>query len=540
MSLLKLILITNKNLWPLFGLLLFSISNINAQKIPTQIIVNGNIEIISRKISSIYSRSNSINSFYKIDTLSKEQNLYLIEDINQNSIEDLRTLLNKSGIKAYNNSKISIRAIPNDEKLSQQWALENIAVFDVWEETIGEFDFNGNRPVIAVIDDGFDLFHEDIIGNAFHNPGEIPNNNLDDDNNGYIDDYFGMFTLTENDNHPIESHGTATAGIIAATGNNGKGISGLLWNTQILYISGINSEAQVIKAYDYIYQMRKAYNESNGTRGAYIVCSNFSGGLDDAWADDHVDWCQQYNRLGTLGILSVGAATNKAVDIDRTGDMPATCESPYLIIAHDVNQSNRRANSGNSAKYVDIAAPGQDIISLAPDNEYQSFTGTSAASPHVAAAIVLLYTSPCQDFYNLTQNSPEQAALLVKEAILTGSEKLPALNGENISQGKLNIFLALAQLSSLCSDPLYPLAFEKIYQSNGILIVEYLTDILENHTIQLFDSAGRLWYSKTFKASLFGEKRIEIPIDMIPSGIYYTHMYAGKIRDVEGIYIGNK
>ena len=126
----------------------------------------------------------------------------------------------------------------------------------------------------------------------------------------------------------------------------------------------------------------------------------------------------------------------------------------------------------------------------------------------------------------------------MKEAILTGSEKLPALVGENISQGKLNIFLALAQLSNLCSEPLSPLALNKVYQNNGTLIIEYLTDLLDDHIISFFDATGRLWYHKTFKASLFGDKRIELPLKNVPQGIYYVLMNAGKVSDVKGIYIG--
>jgi subtilisin family serine protease len=539
MTLLERKLEINPALLAIIAFIAFAISPIYSQKITHEIIANGNFQVISRLINSPFLRSTSSDYSISIDTLSKKQELYLLTEINNNPLDQLISSLRDHGIRANNNYKIITRAVPNDEKLGQQWALENISIFDVWEETVGEFDYNNDRPVIAVIDNGFDLFHEDIIDNAFNNPGEIPDNNLDDDNNGYIDDYYGMFTLTENDSHPVEMHGTATAGIMAASGNNRKGISGVLWNTKILYISGIDSEAQVIKAYDYIYEMRKAYNESGGTKGAYVVCNNFSGGLDKAWGRDHVDWCTQYDRLGSLGILSVAAATNEALDIDREGDMPATCESPYLIVAHDVNESNRRANSGNSEKYVDIAAPGQEIISLAPDNAFQSFTGTSAASPHVAAAVVLLFTSPCANFYELSQSNPPQAALLVKEAILSGSEKLPALEGENVSQGKLNIFLALAQISTLCSEPLMPLNFDKITNNNGILTVEYLTDILDDHTLQIFDTAGKLWYTTTFKASLFGERSLEIPIYKLPTGIYYAQMSAGSVRVVKGIFLAN-
>ena len=520
------------------AILLFSIQLIcpgYTQIINSEWIVQGNPNSIIRVLNQNNIQQRSKPSNFVFDTLSERQNIYLFRALNDPSKLDL--LKGHREFRISPNYKIKTRAVPNDTRVDQQWALENISVFDVWEETIGDFDFNGDQPVIAVIDNGFDIFHEDILENAWTNPKEIPDNNLDDDQNGYIDDYYGVFTVTENDQHPTEKHGTSTAGIIGAKGNNAKGISGMLWNSKIMYISGIESEAQVIKAYDYIYEMRKAYNDSNGEEGAYIVCNNFSGGLDNAWARDHIDWCNQYDRLGNLGILSIAAVTNKNVDVDQTGDMPTTCNSPYLIMVHDINRFNDRANSGRSKTYVDIAAPGQEIVTLSTDNGYRSFSGTSAASPHVAAAAALLFTAPCEDFYQLSINSPSESALLVKEALLIGSDKLSTLVNQNISQGKLNVYNALQRISSLCNEPLQPLSIKKLYQSNGRIILEYNTDNLEDHFLQIFDAAGKNWYSETFKSSLFGAKRKEIATNSIPQGIYFIHLSIDNRSVVKPIFL---
>ncbi len=141
----------------------------------------------------------------------------------------------------------------NDPLASSMWGLDNIGqtggtpgadidAQDAWEITTGD-----SSLVIAVIDSGSDLTHEDLSPNLWTNPGEIPGNGIDDDSNGYVDDVFG-WDFSRNDNDPTDDesacggHGSHTAGTIGAAGNNGIGITGINWNVKIMSLKAARNQ----------------------------------------------------------------------------------------------------------------------------------------------------------------------------------------------------------------------------------------------------------------------------------------------------------
>jgi len=227
--------------------------------------------------------------------LSKRLNIWLFEFSSsatqrREKMNNLR--LNYKVKHLQNNHMVTSRAItPIDDYYAQQWAPSKIHLPDVWDEyTTGGTSADGDDIVIAVIDGGFDLAHEDL--NFWKNTNEIPGNGIDDDNNGYIDDYDGWNAYNGTGNIPNDSHGTHVAGIAGAIGNNDTGISGVNWNVGILPVAGRSTtEATVVAAYSYVLEMRALYNETNGQSGAFIVVTNASFGVDQGDPDDFPIWC---------------------------------------------------------------------------------------------------------------------------------------------------------------------------------------------------------------------------------------------------------
>ncbi|MBP8754784.1 MAG: S8 family serine peptidase, partial [Chitinophagales bacterium] len=211
--------------------------------------------------------------------------------------------------------------IPNDLSFPLQWNFYNdgttggIADADIdadeaWDITTGGLTALGDSIVIAVIDDGFDINHLDL--NFWKNYNEIPSNGIDDDGNGYIDDFNGWNVLTETDVLDEYLHGTHVSGIAGAKGNNGFGVTGVNWDVKIMAVSiGLAVyESNALEAYAYVFDQRKLYDETNGEKGAFVVVTNSSFGIDYQLPEDYPIWCAMYDSLGRLGILNAAATIN--------------------------------------------------------------------------------------------------------------------------------------------------------------------------------------------------------------------------------------
>lgn len=344
----------------------------------------------------------------------------------------------------------------DDEYLSALWNLQVTGqsnrgtgnVFPAWTDFgTGGKDVYGNDIVVAIIDIGFDLVHEDLKGNFFVNRGEIPKNGQDDDGNGRIDDYIGWST----DNGPIaaRSHGTHLAGIIGAKGGNGIGVVGINWNVKILPIQvrvmpqNATLASEVAKAYAYVMDMKEKWLETDGREGANIVVSNSSFGLDGFHCDDedYSIWNQFYEAMGALGILSTLATANGGQDVDIEGDIPTTCTSGYIIAVSNVARDGtlwKEASWG--AESVDLTAPGTGIFSTVVDSQYSFRTGTSYSAPHVAGAVAYLYSAASKSFIQFSYQHPDVAAIEVRRILLENTLRLSDLTGKVATGGTLNLY----------------------------------------------------------------------------------------------------
>jgi hypothetical protein len=351
--------------------------------------------------------------------------------------------------------------VPDDPQFNSQWQWVNagggnatadadVDADEAWDITTGGTTSNGKEIVVAVVETGINQSHPDLSANIWYNLAEIPDNGVDEDNNGYLDDYNGWNVNQDNDNIPSANHGTAVSGMIGAVGNNAAGVTGINWDVRIMSVSmqGIY-ESNVVEAYTYPYVQRKRFNETNGAEGAFVVAINSSWGIDEGQPADAPIWCAFYDSLGVQGILSCGATANNNVNIDQVGDLPTSCPSDYLISVTATNSSDVRTFSGFGVHTIDLAAPGGGIFTLST-NGYSSTSGTSFASPLTAGVIALMYSIPCEVLGGQAAAFPAETALKVRDALFAGVDVKSNLIPETKTGGRVNAFNSLQLLIENC------------------------------------------------------------------------------------------
>ncbi len=361
------------------------------------------------------------------------------------------------------NHLIKPRNTPNDPDFLQQWQYLNGGNPDAdldaelaWDLTTGGVTVNGDTIVVAAFDDGVDFTHEDFGDNLWKNHGEIPDNGIDDDNNGYIDDVNGWNASTDNgDVSGGGSHGTPVMGIMGAQGNNGIGVTGVNWDVKLMVVQTRSfadySEATLLAGYNYPLALRKLYNETNGEQGAFVVATNTSWGLDNGMVADAPIWCALFDSLGTVGILNCGATANANTNVDIQGDLPTTCPSDYLIGVTNVTRNgDKDFLAGFGKEHIDLGAFGESVYTLSRNNRYGIFGGTSGATPHVTGAIGLLYSASCNNLGDLMKSNPAAAALLVRQYILEGVQPNESLDTITATGGQLNLYNSLQLLIAAC------------------------------------------------------------------------------------------
>ena len=262
--------------------------------------------------------------------------------------------------------------VPDDPSFLQQWALNNtgqsggttdadVDAPEAWDIATGGMTSLGDEIVVAIIDGGFDLPHEDIA--YWKNTLEIPGNGQDDDGNGYVDDYDGWNAYNSNGTLPNDYHGTHVTGMAAAIGNNNTGVSGVNWGAKVMPIAGsTGTESIAVEAYSYVFEMRSLYNESNGAEGAFVVSTNSSFGVDYGDPAAFPLWCAMYDSLGSVGIISAAATANRNIDVDAVGDVPTACGSDYLLsVTNTTKYDVRNSGAAYGLTTIDLGAPGTAV-----------------------------------------------------------------------------------------------------------------------------------------------------------------------------------
>ncbi len=269
--------------------------------------------------------------------------------------------------------------LPDDPFFDQLWGLYNTGQSVSGTEGIAGADINAalawdistgdNEVVVAIIDSGVNYLHEDLSPNMWQNPDEVPGNNLDDDDNGYIDDIYGYDFASDdsgfNDSDPMDmqTHGSHVAGTAAASGNNGLGITGVSWNAKIMALKamrpdGFLYDSDIMEAIDYAIAMKE--------RGVNVVAINASfGGEEGSQGDPLRDAIAE---AGRAGIIFAASAGNDSSDNDRFPSYPASYNAPNIIsVAASDNLDDLSTFSNYGVISVDLAAPGEGIFSTVPE-----------------------------------------------------------------------------------------------------------------------------------------------------------------------------
>ncbi len=322
------------------------------------------------------------------------------------------------------------QVIPNDPSFSLLWGLHNtgqsgglpdadIDAVEAWKITK-----ENTGIIIGVIDTGVDYNHIDLSSNIWNNPGEIPNNLVDDDGNGYIDDYYGWDCRNE-DNNPMDdhSHGTHVAGTIAAIGNNGIGVTGVAWKAKLMSLkflgsSGSGFTADAVQCLLYATMMDAKITSNSWGGGGY------SQALYDAIA-----------ATNDNGYLFIAAAGNDNKNVDISPHYPSSYNLPNVVSVSSTTSTDQRSSFSNYGSSVDIAAPGSNIYSTLPNNGYGYKSGTSMATPHVSGVLALLYS--------------KYPGIAMQEAIFVIKDSADIITTDKPIGGRLNALNALSPPMSL-------------------------------------------------------------------------------------------
>ena len=435
---------------------------------------------------------------------------------------------------------------PDDPLFSGQWNLELIRAPRAWDFARGGLTAEGDTIVIAIIDNGFDIAHEDLQGQLWTNWAELGGQaDFDDDGNGYEDDLHGWDYNNNGPEYQPLSHGTSVAGIIGARADNETDMAGINWNVQLM-LFGIYESNEVVEAYYYILDQRRLYNQTDGAQGAFVVATNASFGIDATWCDDFPLWGAVYDSLGQEGVLSVSAVSNDDIDVGLVGDLPTTCPSEYLITTTNTDRYDQLL-AAYGLPYVDLSAPsgvGSDgLPSLKPGNSTGSFGGSSGAAPQVAGAIGLLYSVSSDSLIRELKTEPAQSVLLLRDAILSSTHPLESLEGKVVSGGRLDLYGALLYLHAYVQEYPRPDPVQDYTAQTGWLSIfpnparsgeeiraYFGSENLDPVAFRLTDATGKLMFEGEVQPQAFAQQYLAIPTRNLPAGIYFITLRQGPLR----------
>ncbi len=320
----------------------------------------------------------------------------------------------------------SLCATPNDSLFSRQGFYEIIQAPAAWDVARGE----QGDVIIAIVDGGTDIRHPDLAANLWVNPGEIPDNGVDDDGNKLVDDIHGWnFADSTNDPSGLDTqpfnanHGTHTAGIACAVTNNRIGVAGASWNARLMVINAASARGDSSIAFGFNGILYAA------SKGADIIsCSWGRLGAPSSFEQDVINYAAEQ------GAVVVAAAGN---DNKSALHYPSSYANVLSVAA--TNNEDSKAYFSNYGRVVDISAPGVSILSTVNHGKYATYQGTSMACPLAAGIVALVKTK-----------HPDWTGMQAAEQVRVTSDNIDQINPSYAGQlghGRLNAFRAATETS---------------------------------------------------------------------------------------------
>ncbi len=414
------------------------------ERVPGEVIVKlsptGKAGLRTQSLHSLFDSSRfGISSIEKFET---NDSYYLVKLSNDVQTAEFLDVTNDNSGVEFAEPNYVMKALgmedpevlPNEADFNKLWGLKNtgqkdaggadgvvgadIGATKAWTLTTGN-----KAIVVGVIDTGVDYTHPDLAENIYRNPGENgdgkESNGIDDDANGFVDDHVGWNFAGVSTNNPMDDneHGTHVSGTIAGRGNNGLGVVGVNWEGSILPIkfltgSGSGTLADAVKSIQYATLMN--VHMTNNSWGG----GGFTQSMFDA-----------IKAAKDKGQLFIAAAGNDGRNADSRPNYPAGYQLENVIaVAATTNQDTLASFSTYGKRMVHIAAPGHRIYSSVPNGGYDTFSGTSMATPHVAGAAALLWGTDTSMTYDV-----------VKDRLLRSRDYVGGLSRRIASSGRLNV-----------------------------------------------------------------------------------------------------
>ena len=349
------------------------------------------------------------------------------------------------------------RAVPNDPSFISQPALQWLRLPEAWDVVKGE---DGSpRVVIAIVDGGGLWNHEDLLDNVWTNAGEVPDNGVDDDDNGFIDDVYGWnFCMrvveggcisgpdpTGRDTPNSVEHGTLVAGIAGAATDNGVGIAGAAWNADLMYVGTSSSDDK---------------NVAFGYEGVLYSAANGADVINVSWHNKaYSSFGRDITELATdMGALIVASAGNDSKNLDDVQYYPAMYPR---VLSVGSTEGSRIAYFSNYGSDIDVFAPGVMLLSTGSLNKrsYASCSGTSCSTPLVSGVAALVKTK-----------HPDWTPDMIREHIRSTAENIDAYNPEYVGllgRGLVNALSAVGGDSTEDAVAFVHQALKALYKSTN-------------------------------------------------------------------------
>ena len=414
--------------------------------------------------------------------------------------------------------------VPNDPNAASQYHLSRIAAYTAWDISQGD-----TSVVIGIVDSGSDLDHPDLAANIKYNYAEIPNDMIDNDGNGYIDDWRGWdfagpnyLSLSEDNDPNIVSsyceHGSHVSGCASQVTNNGVHGAGIGFKCNLLISKHGADNDNTGSGYSYVYNTNAGltYCYQNGAK---VMNCSFGGTAPSSYTQLVI------NNAWANGVITVASAGNEGSNAPR---YPASYQN--VISVASTTSSDTKSWFSNYHSTVDVCAPGSSILSTLYNNNYAYFDGTSMSAPITSGTVALIRS-------NFPSYTPEQ----VVTRLLTGCDSIYNINPGYVvplGAGRINAFKSLQPLTSISQNGLEVPSLFKLGQNypnpfNPSTKINFSLPKSGEVKLTVYDSKGSEVETLVNENKQAGNYTVSFNASFLSSGLYFYKLTSGGYSEVK-------